>query len=409
MPFTIPNSADAAFPAQAAPDKVDIDILQAGIRGDGVVTGCAVTAQGSPDMTLAVAAGTVRIAAVDAAVTAGNVTITTANATNPRIDLVVVNSSGTKSVTAGTAAASPVCPAIPATSVVLAMVYVPANDTAINTNQITDKRVDLATMMALSGTLAQIPAAAASNKGMLYLATDVATGTLYRSDGSSWTQAAAGLNLNLTAKGDIQTFATSANRLGVGTAGQILMPRSTATNGIEWIDNPNTGSLPLFGAVGESAPRAQAASATVAAAATGVLRMVAVWLPARAVVKGITFVVGSTAGSGITHSFVALYDGALALLRQSTDNPSQALTASTGFGVDLSSTFTITASGFYYVGLCVVATTMPTYVGFAGSGVLNALTTINSGTSTGSLTTTAPNPAAALTAVGGVPYVSVYT
>lgn len=139
--FTIPNVADAFNPAQAQVDKVDLEIIVAGVKGTGVVTGGEVTAQGSPDMTVAVAAGTVRVGQTVVDVTAGNATITTAHATNPRFDLVVVNNSGTKSVTAGTAAASPVFPAIPANSVVLAAVYVPANDTAIASNQIVDKRV----------------------------------------------------------------------------------------------------------------------------------------------------------------------------------------------------------------------------------------------------------------------------
>lgn len=141
MAFSIPNEADASVAAQAAPDSKDIEILVAGYAGTGVVSGAAVTAQGSPDMTLAVAAGVVAVLGVQATVTAGNVTITTAHATNPRFDLVVVNSSGTKSVTAGTAAATPVFPTIPASSVVLAAVYVPANDTAIGSTQIVDKRV----------------------------------------------------------------------------------------------------------------------------------------------------------------------------------------------------------------------------------------------------------------------------
>lgn len=141
MAFTIPNSGVAGFADQAEPDSVDIDILAAGLVGTGVVSGCAVTPQGSPDMTVAVAAGTVMVADAPATVTGGNVTITTAHATLPRKDIVVVNGSGTKSVTAGTAAAQPLKPAIPASSVVLAEVYVPAADTAINANQITDKRV----------------------------------------------------------------------------------------------------------------------------------------------------------------------------------------------------------------------------------------------------------------------------
>jgi hypothetical protein len=140
MTFTIPNEADAGVAAQAGPDKVDFDILSAGAGQNGVVIGCAVTAQGSPDMTVAVAAGSVIVRELVASVTAGNVTITTANATNPRFDLICVDSAGTKSTVAGTAAASPVFPD-PAGKVVLAAVYVPANDTTINANQITDKRV----------------------------------------------------------------------------------------------------------------------------------------------------------------------------------------------------------------------------------------------------------------------------
>jgi hypothetical protein len=141
MPFTIPNTADASDPSQAQIDKVDFDILIAGDLLTGVISGCAVTAQGAPDMTVAVAAGSIAISGVPVVVTGGNVTITAANATNPRFDLVVVDNTGVKSATAGVAAAVPIFPAIPANSVVLAAVFIPANDTAINANQIVDKRV----------------------------------------------------------------------------------------------------------------------------------------------------------------------------------------------------------------------------------------------------------------------------
>lgn len=141
MAFTIPNNPDAFNAHQAEVDKVDLDIIIQGIKGEGVVTGCAVTAQGSPDMTVAVAAGYVAIGGALAAVSSGNVTIGAADATNPRIDLITVNNSGTKACTAGTAAASPVFPAVPASSVAIAAVYVPATDTTIASNQITDKRV----------------------------------------------------------------------------------------------------------------------------------------------------------------------------------------------------------------------------------------------------------------------------
>jgi len=95
-------------------------------------------------MTVAVAAGVIAVAGVNGTVTGGNVTITAADATNPRFDLIVSNSAGTLSATAGTAASNPVFPAIPASSVVIAAVYVPANDTDIDSNQIVDKRVIMA-------------------------------------------------------------------------------------------------------------------------------------------------------------------------------------------------------------------------------------------------------------------------
>lgn len=141
MPFQINDNDEVFDPNQSIIMGTDIEALVQGIGGDGVLSGCAVSAQGSPDMTVAVAAGVVRVSDTYVEVAAGNVTITTADATNPRIDLVSVSSDGTKTVTDGTAAANPKAPACPADSVPLAMVFVPANDTAIASNQITDKRV----------------------------------------------------------------------------------------------------------------------------------------------------------------------------------------------------------------------------------------------------------------------------
>lgn len=144
VPFSIPNLASATYGPQAEPDSGDFVILADGSAGTGVRSGCAVTAQGVPDMTVAVASGTVAVGGTAAAVTAGNLAIGAAHATNPRIDLVVVSSTGTKSVVAGAPAAAPVYPAIPASSVVLAAVYVPAAVTAITSTMIVDKRVTVA-------------------------------------------------------------------------------------------------------------------------------------------------------------------------------------------------------------------------------------------------------------------------
>lgn len=141
--FTIPNKDQAGITAnpQAIWMEADITALVSGLKSDGLKYGCAVTAQASPNMTVAVAKGTTKVSGVVLTVTAGNCTIAAANATNSRVDLISVNSSGTKVVTQGTASATPKAPAIPASSVLLAMVHVPANASSIITAYITDKRV----------------------------------------------------------------------------------------------------------------------------------------------------------------------------------------------------------------------------------------------------------------------------
>jgi hypothetical protein len=82
-------------------------------------------------------------------------TITTANPTNPRIDLIcmTVNDSYYTGVTdnvvfqviAGTPSATPVAPSLPANSISLATISVAAGATAINTGNITDTRVSVTT------------------------------------------------------------------------------------------------------------------------------------------------------------------------------------------------------------------------------------------------------------------------
>ena len=139
MAFGLPDKGSGASDIQSILFGVYLKAMQAAIDGsDCVLSGCAVTAQGSPDMTVAVAKGAVLTNGSLKAVTAGNVTITTADSTNPRLDLIVINSSGTKTARTGTAAANPAPPALSANDVLLAVVYVPANDTTISTNQISE-------------------------------------------------------------------------------------------------------------------------------------------------------------------------------------------------------------------------------------------------------------------------------
>jgi hypothetical protein len=142
LPYTVPNR-DVALAAnpQSLLFQSDFDALAAGIKDTGVLSGCGVTAQGTPDLTLAVASGFVVSAGIKKTVASGNVAIAAADGANPRVDLVYADANGAKAVRTGVAAANPKAPALNAGESLLAMVYVPAGDTAIADNQITDKRV----------------------------------------------------------------------------------------------------------------------------------------------------------------------------------------------------------------------------------------------------------------------------
>jgi hypothetical protein len=138
--LTIPDKGEGAHDTQSVLFQEDLDVLVAGLNGvDCVLAGCGVTSNNN--MAPSVAKGAVLSNSVLFAVTAGTVTIGTADGTHPRIDLIVVDSSGAKQVRAGTAAAAPKPPARTANDVVIASVYVPASDTTIASNQIVDRRI----------------------------------------------------------------------------------------------------------------------------------------------------------------------------------------------------------------------------------------------------------------------------
>jgi hypothetical protein len=150
--FEIPNVLDGVDLNQSELDARDIEIILAGFLGTGVLSGCAVTERnagaGGPNLSVDVAAGRVQVAGAEVAVAAANKVIAAADLTNPRFDLVVASSAGVLSVVTGVPAdidgePGPVYPAIPANSVVLAAVWVPAGDNAITTAQARDKRVML--------------------------------------------------------------------------------------------------------------------------------------------------------------------------------------------------------------------------------------------------------------------------
>lgn len=138
--WTLPDKGEGDNDIQSILFQEYLEVLTEGLQGlNYVVSGGAVT--GGADMTPAVA----DLFAVSNGslffVAGADVTVTTADATHPRIDLIVMTSAGAFAVRAGTAAAAPKPPARTTNDVVLAAVYVPATDTSIGSTAITDLRV----------------------------------------------------------------------------------------------------------------------------------------------------------------------------------------------------------------------------------------------------------------------------
>ncbi len=110
---------------------------------NGVMTGLEVTAQGSPSMVLDVAAGECHVGnEVYTETATTNVTMGTAHATYARIDLICYDvSASAAAVVEGDAGTLPQPPDIPDGDLLLALINIPAIDTTISNDQITDERI----------------------------------------------------------------------------------------------------------------------------------------------------------------------------------------------------------------------------------------------------------------------------
>lgn len=109
--------------------------------GYGVASGLIVSAQSTPNMTVAVSGGVVYMADGTrlAPLAVSALAINAADATNPRIDIVYLSSSGVVSCLAGLAAPTPVASTLPTGGFLLAEISVTANVTAITSAMITFK------------------------------------------------------------------------------------------------------------------------------------------------------------------------------------------------------------------------------------------------------------------------------
>jgi len=151
------------------------------------------------------------------------------------------------------------------------------------------------------------------------------------------------------------------------------------------------------------------AVADTGALTTQVMTSVPVYLRKGDIVTSITARSGATAAGTPTNYWFALYSSAAtpALLGQSADQLTAAWAATTNKTLALASPVTITADGWYWVGIMVKATTPPSLVGVsttASAGIVTGEKNLAQ-TSGSALVGTAPATIATPTAAATVPLV----
>lgn len=124
------------------------DLALAESTGYGIVSGCEPSING---LTVTVGAGIVHLAdGTRKEIEQTNITLDAADSTNPRIDLVYIDSTGTVAKITGTAAASPSVPSVPTGGISICNVSVAAGAT---TGTVTDSRAMLATIVGVNDNL----------------------------------------------------------------------------------------------------------------------------------------------------------------------------------------------------------------------------------------------------------------
>lgn len=201
MALSIPNlEAAPSFAAQSVLDATDIAAIVAALPGSAggtsVVSGGAVSADTS--MTVSVSAGSGLSTGTTVSWSSGTATAGAASASD-RKDIVVVTSSGTLSVIAGTPCGTagwstgsngnpPVKPALPTGDILLAELYIAATTTTVASANITDKRV----VIGPDGTLGIVPLGTVTTTASFPALTySVATATLTAGDTCVFTLPAA--------------------------------------------------------------------------------------------------------------------------------------------------------------------------------------------------------------------------
>jgi hypothetical protein len=173
------------------------------------------------------------------------------------------------------------------------------------------------------------------------------------------------------------------------------------SNGAEYLYSvpASVVTLGIQGTIAETIARQFCDETNTAALTSGTLHLAAVYLTRGQVVSNLSFFSATTAAGTPTNGIFGLFDASRNLLAQTANFTTEAWAANTIKTKALTAAYTVPTSGLYYVGIMITATTVPTLKGATArtGGQLAGTAPILHGNSTTGLTTTLPNPAAAIT------------
>lgn len=141
MGFTIRDSDESSNTNQSIWMQTDINAMVDGIDNDGVISGCLVQQSASPGMSVNIGSGVVQIGGQRTDIAGGGLLISNADSSYHRLDVIYASNAGAIGVVSGTPTQYPKAKDYPAGSVLLAIVFVPAQGTQIVDPYITDKRL----------------------------------------------------------------------------------------------------------------------------------------------------------------------------------------------------------------------------------------------------------------------------
>lgn len=180
------------------------------------------------------------------------------------------------------------------------------------------------------------------------------------------------------AKGDLAvgTGADTAAKLSVGAFGEVVKADSSTSTGLIY-GRPQSlreKYLQPTNAI-ENFSRATNSFASAGVLSSGIVSLTAIALPANFLVTSISFCSSATAASTPTHWWFSLCNSSYVTLRSTADQLTAAWAANTEKIVNLSSTFTTTYEGLYYLAIMMTASTPVSLLGFstAPSSVPNAI------------------------------------